>query len=54
MAVGDLFKSKKDRKREEAGKRRRAFREAGSAVDVVMEWPHERLSPRGAGIQDDE
>lgn len=37
MAFTDLFKSKKDREREEAKKRRKAFREAESAVDTVKE-----------------
>ena len=35
MALGDLFKSKKDRERDESKKRRKAFREAENAVDVV-------------------
>ena len=37
MALGDLFKSKKEREREEAKKRRKAFREAENAVDVVKD-----------------
>jgi hypothetical protein len=37
MALGDLFKSKPERVREEAMKRRKAFREAENAVDVVKE-----------------
>ncbi len=37
MALGDLFKSKKDREKEDQRKRRKAFREAESAVDVVKE-----------------
>lgn len=37
MALGDLFKSKHDRVREESKKRRKAFREAESAVDVVKD-----------------
>lgn len=37
MALGDLFKSKQEREREEAKKRRKAFREAESAVDVVKD-----------------
>jgi len=35
MTIGDLFKSKKDRVYEETKKRRKAFREAENAVDVV-------------------
>ena len=37
MALRDLFKSKKEREREEAKKRRKAFREAENAVDVVKD-----------------
>ena len=37
MGIGDLFKSKKEREREDAKKRRKAFREAENAVDVVKE-----------------
>ena len=37
MALTDIFKSKKDRDREEAKKRRRAFREAEKAVDTVKD-----------------
>jgi len=37
MALGDLFRSKRDRERDEAKKRRRAFREAENAVDVVRD-----------------
>lgn len=37
MALGDIFKSKKEREREEAKKRRKAFREAENAVDVVKD-----------------
>ena len=37
MALGDLFKSKKERERDEAKKRRKAFREAENAVDVVKD-----------------
>lgn len=37
MALGDLFKSKKERDREEARKRRKAFRDAEGAVDVVRD-----------------
>ncbi|MBN1506056.1 MAG: hypothetical protein JW955_04375 [Sedimentisphaerales bacterium] len=37
MGLGDLFKSKREREREEAKKRRKAFREAESAVDIVRE-----------------
>lgn len=37
MPVGDLFKSKKERERDEAKKRRKAFREAENAVDVVKD-----------------
>jgi hypothetical protein len=37
MALGDLFKSKQEREREEAKKRRKAFREAENAVDVVKD-----------------
>ena len=37
MGLGDLFKSKKEREREEAKKRRKAFREAENAVDVVKD-----------------
>jgi hypothetical protein len=37
MGLGDIFKSKHERDREEAKKRRKAFREAENAVDVVRE-----------------
>ncbi len=37
MALGDLFKSKKERARDEAKKRRKAFREAENAVDTVKD-----------------
>jgi len=37
MGLGDLFKSKKERERDEAKKRRKAFREAENAVDVVKD-----------------
>ncbi len=37
MPFGDLFKSKKEREREETKKRRKAFREAENAVDVVKD-----------------
>ena len=37
MALGDLFKSKREREREQAKKRRKAFREAENAVDVVKD-----------------
>jgi hypothetical protein len=37
MALGDLFKSKQEREHEEARKRRKAFREAENAVDVVKD-----------------
>jgi len=37
MPFGDLFKSKQDRDRDMAKKRRKAFREAESAVDVVKD-----------------
>jgi hypothetical protein len=37
MAIGDLFKSKQEREREVKSKRRRAFREAESAVDTVKD-----------------
>jgi len=37
MALGDLFKSKKERERDEAKKRRKAFRDAENAVDVVKD-----------------
>lgn len=37
MAIRDLFKSKEERDREEQKKRRKAFREAEGAVDVVKE-----------------
>jgi hypothetical protein len=37
MALGDLFKSKQERERDLAKKRRKAFREAENAVDVVKE-----------------
>ena len=37
MALGDLFKSKKERERDEAKTRRKAFREAENAVDVVKD-----------------
>ena len=35
MGLGDLFKSKNEREREASKKRRKAFREAESAVDDV-------------------
>ena len=35
MALGDLFKSKNEREKEVQKKRRKAFREAESAVDDV-------------------
>jgi len=34
MALGDLFKSKKERERDRAKRRWKAFREAENAVDV--------------------
>jgi len=37
MALGDLFKSKKERERDQAKQRRKAFREAENAVDVVKD-----------------
>jgi len=37
MALGDLFKSQKDRDREAQRTRRKAFREAENAVDVVKD-----------------
>jgi hypothetical protein len=37
MAIGDLFKSKKERELEEKSKRRKAFREAENAVDAVKD-----------------
>jgi hypothetical protein len=37
MALGDLFKSKQDRERDQNKKRRKAFREAENAVDVVKD-----------------
>ncbi|MCC5828474.1 MAG: hypothetical protein JJU36_03415 [Phycisphaeraceae bacterium] len=37
MAFGDLFKSRKDRERDQAKQRRKAFREAENAVDVVKD-----------------
>jgi hypothetical protein len=37
MALGDLFKSQRDRERDEMKKRRKAFRDAESAVDVVKD-----------------
>ena len=37
MAIGDLFKSKAERERDEAKKRRKAFRDAEGAVDVVKD-----------------
>jgi vacuolar-type H+-ATPase subunit H len=37
MAIGDLFKSKQEREREARGKRRKAFRDAESAVDAVKD-----------------
>ena len=37
MAIRDVFKSKQDREREDARKRRKAFREAEKAVDVVKD-----------------
>ena len=37
MAIGDLFKSKQEREREAKSKRRKAFREAENAVDVVKD-----------------
>jgi len=37
MPLGDLFKSKKERERDAAKKRRKAFREAENAVDVVKD-----------------
>ena len=37
MAFGDLFKSKKERERDKAKRRRKAFREAENAVDTVKE-----------------
>lgn len=35
MAIGDLFKSKQEREREQRSKRRKAFREAENAIDSV-------------------
>jgi translation elongation factor EF-1beta len=37
MAIGDLFKSQKEREREQQAKRRRAFREAERASDTVKD-----------------
>ena len=37
MALGDLFKSKGEREKEERKKRRKAFRDAESAVDAVKD-----------------
>ncbi len=37
MGLCDLFKSKKERERDQAKKRRKAFREAENAVDVVKD-----------------
>lgn len=37
MAIGDLFKSKQEREREQRTKRRKAFREAEGAVDGVKD-----------------
>lgn len=37
MPLGDLFKSNKDRERDQAKKRRKAFRDAENAVDVVKD-----------------
>lgn len=37
MAIGDLFKSKIEREREQRTKRRKAFREAEGAVDAVKD-----------------
>jgi hypothetical protein len=37
MALGDLFKSKKERENAEKSKRRKAFREAENAVDTVRD-----------------
>ena len=37
MALGDLFKSKKERDKEDSRKRRKAFRDAEKAVDVVRD-----------------
>lgn len=37
MALGDLFKSKGDREKEERKKRRKAFRDAENAVDAVKD-----------------
>lgn len=37
MSFGDLFKSKKERDREQTKRRRKAFREAENAVDVVKD-----------------
>ena len=37
MAIGDLFKSKGEREKEERKKRRKAFRDAESAVDAVKD-----------------
>jgi hypothetical protein len=37
MAWSNLFKSKEDRRRDEARKRRKAFREAENAIDVVAD-----------------
>jgi hypothetical protein len=37
MGLGDIFKSKRERDKEEQKKRRKAFREAENAVDVVKD-----------------
>lgn len=37
MALGDLFKSRKERERDEAKKRRKAFRDAENSVDAVKD-----------------
>ena len=37
MALGDLFKSKKEREKDDQRKRRKAFREAENAVDTVRD-----------------
>ncbi len=37
MALGDLFKSKREREKDQDRKRRKAFREAENAVDVVKD-----------------
>lgn len=37
MALGDLFKSKKERQRDQARTRRKAFRDAENAVDTVKD-----------------